>query len=247
MLIISHRGDTRRAPENTLDAFRSALAWGVDGIETDVRLTVTGEAILYHNRIAPSGDHVDELTREQLSQQVGFEVPTIAAALELSDRILWNLEIKTPTAIEATIAHLEPFLRSHRVLITSFWHCLMQTMSQRLDVDFGLLISHHPIQFPLPAAADDVGVPRLKALAWNYEWLEPAFVEEANRRGLQNIVWNVESRREHEHCRQLGVFAVITDHLDRAGLTSPETAAAHRAPACTPLPSEHTSPTVPAE
>lgn len=38
MLLIAHRGDSAGAPENTRAAFDRALAAGVDGIETDVRL-----------------------------------------------------------------------------------------------------------------------------------------------------------------------------------------------------------------
>jgi glycerophosphoryl diester phosphodiesterase len=42
-LVIAHRGDMVNAPENTLAAFASALAQGVDGIELDVHLTADGE------------------------------------------------------------------------------------------------------------------------------------------------------------------------------------------------------------
>ncbi|MFL6274904.1 MAG: glycerophosphodiester phosphodiesterase [Blastocatellia bacterium] len=48
-LIIAHRGGANEAPENTLLAFRRALRLGVDGIETDVRLTRDGKLVLYHD------------------------------------------------------------------------------------------------------------------------------------------------------------------------------------------------------
>lgn len=48
-LIIAHRGGASEAPENTMLAFRRALRLGVDGIETDVRLTRDHKLVLYHD------------------------------------------------------------------------------------------------------------------------------------------------------------------------------------------------------
>ena len=49
-LIIGHRGDPSGAPENTLPAFRSALAGGADGVELDVRLSKDGQLVVFHDR-----------------------------------------------------------------------------------------------------------------------------------------------------------------------------------------------------
>jgi glycerophosphoryl diester phosphodiesterase len=48
-LIIGHRGASALAPENTLAAFRQAIADGVDGIEFDVRLARDGVAVVIHD------------------------------------------------------------------------------------------------------------------------------------------------------------------------------------------------------
>ena len=49
-LIIGHRGASAVAPENTLAAFREAVAVGADGIEFDVRLTRDGVPVVIHDR-----------------------------------------------------------------------------------------------------------------------------------------------------------------------------------------------------
>ena len=50
MLLLAHRGDHRRAPENTLAAFAAALAHpGVDGLELDVRASADGVAVVIHD------------------------------------------------------------------------------------------------------------------------------------------------------------------------------------------------------
>jgi glycerophosphoryl diester phosphodiesterase len=47
--IIAHRGASTLGPENTRDAFRAALAIGVDAVETDVRLTADGVPVCCHD------------------------------------------------------------------------------------------------------------------------------------------------------------------------------------------------------
>jgi len=48
-LIIAHRGDSARRPENTLAAFASALEVGADIIELDVQLTADGHVVVIHD------------------------------------------------------------------------------------------------------------------------------------------------------------------------------------------------------
>lgn len=48
-LWISHRGYKRSDPENTLGAFRAAVARGFTALETDLRLTADGHIVLHHD------------------------------------------------------------------------------------------------------------------------------------------------------------------------------------------------------
>ena len=49
MRILGHRGASADAPENTLTAFRLALAQGADGVELDARLCGSGEVVVFHD------------------------------------------------------------------------------------------------------------------------------------------------------------------------------------------------------
>ncbi|HWA25221.1 MAG TPA: glycerophosphodiester phosphodiesterase [Lacunisphaera sp.] len=50
-LIIAHRGASAEKPENTLAAFRRALALEVDGIELDVQVTRDGVPVVFHDPV----------------------------------------------------------------------------------------------------------------------------------------------------------------------------------------------------
>jgi glycerophosphoryl diester phosphodiesterase len=71
-LIIGHRGASAVAPENTMAAFREAIAAGCDGIEFDVRLTRDGIPVIIHDntlrRTAGLTARVADLTWAELEQ-----------------------------------------------------------------------------------------------------------------------------------------------------------------------------------
>jgi glycerophosphoryl diester phosphodiesterase len=48
-LVIAHRGASGLAPENTIAAFKLALAMGADGIELDIHLSADGNPVVIHD------------------------------------------------------------------------------------------------------------------------------------------------------------------------------------------------------
>src|SRR5512135_1649532 len=69
-LIFAHRGANREAAENTRTAFDKALAYPIDGIETDVQLSRDEVAVLWHDRdlkkLNLPGRHIDDFDHAQL-------------------------------------------------------------------------------------------------------------------------------------------------------------------------------------
>ena len=102
MKIIAHRGSSAKYPENTLLAFEKALEAGVDGIETDLRLSLDEEVILFHDddlrRItnvkgSPEGFTLEAL--KELDVGEGESIPTLDELLQLTQgKAILILEIK---------------------------------------------------------------------------------------------------------------------------------------------------------
>lgn len=220
MQLIAHRGLSHTAPENTLAAFACALAAGFHGIETDVRLSAEGELVLFHNRTTPNGLSVAALSRSELSQTLGYLVPTLSEALEAFPEAYWNIEIKTPAAAPAIFSLFELFSNQRNILLTSFRHELVIQAAEALDVECGLLLAHRPpalntILYPaLP-------YPRLRTLVWGYETLDPALQQQANALGFRNWVFGAETEFEHALCREFGLHGIITDYPEFVGLQNP--------------------------
>lgn len=71
-LIYAHRGANKEAPENTRSAFDRALNYPIDGIETDVQLSLDDVPVLWHDRFLVKlpgleDKHIDDFSYAQLS------------------------------------------------------------------------------------------------------------------------------------------------------------------------------------
>jgi glycerophosphoryl diester phosphodiesterase len=212
VLVLSHRGFHLEAPENTLEAFGRAVELGADGIETDVRLSRDGRPVLFHDRVAPDGREVASLTAAELSAAAGYPVPTLSQALARWDGILWNVEVKTPAALGVTLEILESLPPGRRLLVSSFWHPLVEAFARR-GFEGGLLLASRPVDesaffslFPLEE--------RIRTVVWDYEIFDPDLARRAAERGIRSWVYGAHTPAEHRRCVELGLDGVITDRVD---------------------------------
>src|SRR4051812_31629861 len=58
MLLLAHRGASKDAPENTLEAFAEAVRQRADGVELDAMVCGSGEVVVCHD------EWLDRLARE---------------------------------------------------------------------------------------------------------------------------------------------------------------------------------------
>jgi glycerophosphoryl diester phosphodiesterase len=220
MLALAHRGRHVGCPENTLAAFEAAVAHGADGIETDVRLSRDHQLVLFHDRLAPGGREVAALSAAELSAAAGYAVPTLDQALERFPDVFWNVEIKSPAAVPATLERIDRAQRrgktggEARFLLSSFWHPVVQPFTRFPGIECGLLLACRPESFDAFACL----FPRdgsIRTVVWSYETLDPSLLEQGRALGFRSYVYGVETIEEHRHCAELPLAGVITDHLDR--------------------------------
>src|SRR3979411_561793 len=108
--MIAHRGASGYAPENTMAAFRKAVAMGVKFIETDLQLSRDSRFVAMHDetleRTTDGQGRVHDLSLAQLrkldagswfgSEFAGERIPTLEEILEFSKKndVVFYLEIK---------------------------------------------------------------------------------------------------------------------------------------------------------
>jgi glycerophosphoryl diester phosphodiesterase len=217
MEILSHRGLYRGTTrqENTFAAFEAAVAFGVDGIETDIRLSADGEPVLFHDRVAPGDRPVESLTRRELQETMAYEIPTLAEVLSRWPDVFWNLEVKCVAAVRPTAELLKQHSRIDRILLSSFRHDIVAECARELDIACGLIVAHAPLDVSQMLAAWQT-LARVRTVVWDFNVLDEAMVEQAKKRGFEVYVYGATTVQEHHACRAWGLTGVITDYPDRA-------------------------------
>ena len=141
--LFAHRGASGEAPENTLAAFRRAVALGIEYIELDVHLSRDGHVVVIHDATlerTTSGDgKVQEQTLVQLQQwdagyrfspdggetfpfrATGVTVPTLAEVFQQCPGVKFTVEIKQqePAIEEHVIAVIHACEREADVILAS--------------------------------------------------------------------------------------------------------------------------------
>ncbi len=163
-LIMGHRGDSNKAPENTMLALKAALEVGVDFLESDIRLTRDDELVLFHDddlrRTTGEFGSVRERTLEELRQidfgymftqdgvtfpfrDKGLSVVTLREAFEELPQTRFNLDIKDSDrrAPHVLAEVLEEYDRLSTVTIASF---IPEQMTLFRELTPDAITSAHP-------------------------------------------------------------------------------------------------------
>jgi glycerophosphoryl diester phosphodiesterase len=144
-LVIAHRGDSARRPENTMASFASALEVGAEILEFDVQITRDRNVVVIHDptveRTTNGTGRVQDMTLAELralsagyparfgDTYRGEKVPTLAEVLGLlRDRAIGMIEIKYDSVtddaeggIEAhTVAEVRKAGMEKQVALVSF-------------------------------------------------------------------------------------------------------------------------------
>jgi glycerophosphoryl diester phosphodiesterase len=210
-LRLAHRGDWRRAPENTLAAFRAALAVpSCDGLEFDVRVATDGVPVVCHDatleRVQGRPERVDALDSVALGR---LGVPALAEVLAVAGRRAFlDIELKVdpgPRIVDILAAGRGPGLV--RAVVSSFQLETLEAMARRA--------SHWPRwlntrTFDASVVADAVEA-GCRGVSVEWRALDRGSVRLAQAAGLEVAAWTVRRRPTFDRLARLGVVAVCVE------------------------------------
>lgn len=192
-------------------AFEAAVELGIDGIETDVRLSSDGLPVIIHDRVTPFKRAVAGLTRHEIERDVGHPVPLLTEILHAFPDILWNIEIKNPETLPSALPVLRQYQRTHQVFLTSFRHDVVIAAARELEIECGLLLAHRPLDVAAVIAGCS-GVPRIQSIVWDFNTVDETVLRAVSAAGWDNYVYGAVTPDEHRHCATLGLAGLITDY-----------------------------------
>ncbi len=235
--IIAHRGANKKAPQNTLPAFITAINEGTDGFETDVHLTKDGVPVICHNyTIDATSDGRGDITAYTLDELKKFDfglyyseefrntpLLTLDEFLEVTSESsceIINIELKCPKdsnisrLVEATFRSVKKYGCLDRVIISSFSPEVLKTVKEidaRCKTAFLYPISH-------PSVCRLVLYPFFIVKKLGCEYIHPAslvtnkkIVDIAHALDIKVNVWTVNEKKTIEKLLSMGVDGIITD------------------------------------
>ena len=239
--VVAHRGASRRAPENTLEAFRLAVELGADAVELDVHLTSDGQLAVIHDetlqRTTGRPGRVAEMTMDAIREADagatfspaaeehpfagrGLTVPTLVEVLDwLPADVGLVIEIKPRAAADGVVAAVRGHaVRSDdRLSVISFDEAAIERVR---ELDSGirtgyLLVPSQPIE-PALVWATEHG--HLGVLPWEADLgLDPLpILSQARAYGREVGCYVVNDPERMQHLAACGLWGFVTDQPDVA-------------------------------
>jgi glycerophosphoryl diester phosphodiesterase len=211
-LRLAHRGDWRRAPENTLAAITAAVAVpACDGVEFDVRLSRDGVPVLLHDftlaRVQQVETAVGDLDAAELA---GYGVPALATVLAALPPVAFlDIELKGHDhgAATATVLHAARGAAPVGAVVSSFEPSTLEAMAERLP-GWTRWLNADDLHAPTIDLAVRLGC-RGISVAWRA--VTPVSLVRARAGGLDVAAWTVRRRATFDRLARLGVVAVCVE------------------------------------
>ncbi len=228
--IISHRGASAAAPENTLASIRLAAKRGATWIEVDVMATADDNLIIHHdlelerctNGTGPillkTLAEIQKLDAGRwFSKEYSAEpVPSLQQVIELVSEpdLGLNLEIKAPggwgyPTARLVVKELKKNWPSIRPLvISSFQDVILKVIQKELpNVALGVLSDPIPYNWRAKLA-------KLNAYSLHCQWqfLTKQAVQEVKQAGYKVLAYTVNESNDAQALFAMGVDSIITDY-----------------------------------
>jgi glycerophosphoryl diester phosphodiesterase len=226
VLVIAHRGASGHAPENTLAAFRRAVALGATFIEADLQLTRDSHFVAMHdgtvNRTTNGQGKIHDMTLTELrrldagswfgSQFVGERIPTLEDILEFSKKndAVFYLELKPSGSWggeHALIGALRESGEIPRSIVISFDAGILAGLRRIEPTVMTGLLYDGQIEDPLEKAVE-VGA---RQLAVRGDLVTPTLLKDARKRDLQVVCWTVNHPAHIRMLMAAGVDGIMSD------------------------------------
>jgi len=230
--LIAHRGASGYAPENTIAAFKLALALGAASAEFDVQQTKDGRLVVIHDtdlkRVGGVRRRVGAMTWLELSRIdvgswfsakfSGERVPLLGEVLDLfADKAELHLELKQPLRPYPGMARrVVEFLASRpewngKIILSSFHHpSLFEVRALDAGARLGYLVGLTRRYVAL-AEAEEL---RCESVNMSARQADRRWARSLHEAGRKLFVYTVNEPKVYERLRHIGVDAVFTNFPD---------------------------------
>lgn len=237
---IAHRGSRLLWPENTLEAFESAIHLGYAHLETDLHMTKDGVLVCHHdatvdrttNGTGPVRAHtwaelqkLDAGYRHRSKDGYrfragGVRIPSLEEAVKAFPDVRFIVDMKADGMEEALVALIERHALHDRFIVGSFHDHRLERFRQVSRGSVPTSTGREISRLWVLASRVGRGVPteaqalQLPTQMRGVRVVDEKLVASAHRAGLQVHVWTVNRTEDMAKYLDIGVDGIITDRPD---------------------------------
>jgi glycerophosphoryl diester phosphodiesterase len=216
-IAFAHRGGRADAPENTLVAFRQALALGATGLESDARLAADGEVVLVHGPTIRSGLRRIKVRTLPSARLAELGIPRLA---DLYAEVGWEFELSLDLKEPGLAPGIVACARAAGAL-DRLWLCARELtdLAAARQADPGVRLVHSMGRRAYGDALErhasmltkeGIAALNLRETEWSL-----GLVTLAHRFGLLAFAWDAQEYRRMRAVLEMGVDAIYSDHVER--------------------------------
>lgn len=221
---IGHRGACGYEPENTLRSFEKAIELGVDMVELDVYVCISGELVVIHddkvNRTTNGRGYVIKKSFQKLRNLDagrGEKIPLLEEVLDLIDkRTGVNIELKGANTAQPVAKIIKKYVKDkgwsyNSFLVSSFNHHELSSFNKLLpQIKVGVLIAKLPVVY-----GELFEKFNIFSLNISTEFASKEFVDDAHQKGLKVYVYTVNKENDIQKLKAWGVDGIYSNFPDR--------------------------------
>jgi len=224
IIITAHRGDSGKAPENTIPAIQQAIAAGEDCVEIDVRQTKDKVLVLLHDaslmRTTDVPGNVWDYNYEELQkldagkwfneEYMDTKVPTLQQALRFSKgKVKLNIEIKDcadyKEIAEQVMYSIEEYGMEEECVISSTNYACLEEIERLNESILTGIILDDGLENPNEYAAIDF-------FSINFSKVLQGTIDQIHDLGKEIHVWTIDDKETLLKAEKMKVDNIITNN-----------------------------------
>ena len=230
MLLIAHRGFSRKYPENTLLSFKKALEYGAKAIELDIRITSDNEFVIIHDVATKRVSSVNRIIAKSSAASIlqtdvsypakfgnafkGEKIILLDKFIsEFSGKLLLITELKSSFSKEQ-LMKLSVLLRAFDLKDVIISSKKLKNLFALREIGFGGNIAYiadkHDINW---GALDKL---KIHSIHINKSVVAPPMISKIHKKGWFVYVWTADTLSEIRELNKLGVDGVFSNDIEIA-------------------------------
>lgn len=216
VITFAHRGARLEEPENSLPAFRRALAAGAGALETDVWLSADGEVVCAHDSTVRSGLRRYRVAGSTAAQLAKVGVSRLADVYdELGTDFDLSVDVKETAAGPALLEVGRRYGALERLWACSARLSELRTLREEPAVKLVHSTRRQKVDVPLERHAHDLSEIGVDAINLHHTEWTAGLVSLFHRFGVKAFAWDTQETRSIRAVLRMRIDAVYCDRPDR--------------------------------